>query len=306
MTLSKGLLAKGLLLAVALVAPLSASALDPAVEAKIMEAENLLFSANPADATYALTAAKDLAIQKLDVDGLLWLAEDYLILGDDRMVKETYSLATQYAFDLANYDPNHGGSGTDCLGGIMGLEMALLQYDFSFAGLPDGPLKTELTYMRDHAQTNLDALYANGCTERPAGASLMIDGVPGENGLAIGNTVRPFGDTAAADQWASFSFPISGAPATITQAKVTFRVKPLGGLTDTDSLILQGASGAHYDVYHDFAALPQGEYSEVEVDVSGNADILAAIQSGTLLGVIQDDTAVEWVRLELSGGELPV
>jgi hypothetical protein len=298
--------ARVLLVGAALGAPLAAHALDPGVEAKILEAENLLFGPTPQDANPVLTEAKNLAIQKLDVDGLLWLAQDYLLLGDETSVKETYSLATQYAFDLANYDPVRGGSGTDCVGGIFGLEMAILEYDVSFAGLPEGALKTELTYMRDHAQTNLDALYADGCTERPAGASLMIDAVPGQNALAAGYPVRPFGDTAAADQWAAFSFPVGSAPTTITQAKLTFRVKPLGGLTDTDALVLQGASGAHYDVYHGFASLPQGVYSEVEVDISQNPDLLAAIQAGTLLGVIQDDTSVEWVKLAVVGGDTPV
>lgn len=297
--------ARAILVGAALAVPVSAYALDPGVEAKILEAEEFLFGANPQDATWLLLEAKNIAIQQMDVDGLLWLAEDYLVLGDETSVKEAYSLATQYAFDLSNYDPIRSGSGTDCLGGILGLEMAILQYDFSFAGLPEGPLKTELTYMRDHAQTNLDALYADGCTERPAGASITIDAVPGDNALAAGNALRPFGETAAMDQWAAFTVPTAGAPATVTQARLRIRVKPLGGLTDTDSLILQGASGASYDVYHGFASLPQGVYSEIEVDISGNADLLAAIQSGALLGVLQDDSSVEWVKLDLVGAQTP-
>lgn len=281
-----------------LVATSTAEAVEPEVDAKINEAIAAFEAGDTWTGERALSDAKKLAIQKLDWDGLLALSFEYSLIGDDSEAKDTYSLATQFAYDLANYDPNRAGSGADCEGGIMGLESAIMFYDVFYADLPEGPLKDDLRYMRDHAQTNVDKLYDEGCP--PVGTLQTIPAVAGANGISHGFPIRGFGDSSTVDEWVPFTFTIGAPPTTVFRAVIRASVKPIGTLVETDGLHLRGASGTDYAVYTAFTSLPAGQWSIIEVDVSGNADIVAAIQSGTLEGVIQDDTAVEWVQLELT------
>ena len=64
-------------------------------------------------------------------------------------------------------------------------------------------------------------------------------------------------------------------------------------------MILKGASGKAYTVYDRFDQMTAKQWNEVEVEVT-EPDILRAIQSGRLEGVIQDDSAVEWVYLRVN------
>jgi hypothetical protein len=78
-------------------------------------------------------------------------------------------------------------------------------------------------------------------------------------------------------------------------------VKPIGQLIGTDQLALKGISGEGQVVYDKFNELKPNQWNTVEVDVSGNSDVMGAIRTGHLDGLIQDDTAVQSVKLIISG-----
>jgi hypothetical protein len=130
----------------------------------------------------------------------------------------------------------------------------------------------------------------------------------GKNGLEWSNPTRGFGDSDEVNYWIPFNFTI-GDPEEIEKAYIFMKVKPIGNLIGTDTLTLKGASGKAYDVYTKFSDLEANTWNEPEgVDISGNEDIMAAIKTGKLEGMIQDDTAVSWVILNVcyqSGGNDP-
>jgi hypothetical protein len=121
----------------------------------------------------------------------------------------------------------------------------------------------------------------------------------GKNGLEESNPTRSFGDSDEVNYWIPFSFRISN-PDTIQEAKIFMKVKPIGNLIGTDTLVLKGASGKGYVVYDKFDQLEASQWNEPEgVDISGYDDVMEAIKTGKLEGMIQDDTAVSWVILNV-------
>ena len=123
-----------------------------------------------------------------------------------------------------------------------------------------------------------------------------IDASPGGTDLAGSYPTRGFGDSDQVDVWVPFRFDFT-APANVNKAKIVMVVKPIGQLIGTDSLILKGASGEGHDVYSAFDGLEADKWNTVEVDISGNSDLVEAIKTGHLEGVIQDDSAVQSVKL---------
>ncbi len=118
----------------------------------------------------------------------------------------------------------------------------------------------------------------------------------GKNGLAGNAKIRGFGDSKEVDVWVPFNFNLPSFPK-ISKAKIVMEVKPIGQLIGTDQLIIKGISGKGVEVYHGFSSLPGDKWSKVEVPIS-NPDVLEAIKrGGTVEGVIQDDTAVNYVKL---------
>lgn len=135
------------------------------------------------------------------------------------------------------------------------------------------------------------------------GAAMVVDGVAGANTLTAGYPTRGFGDFKDVDVWVPFnlSVPATGA---VTSAVLVVEVRPIGADIGTDLLVLKGASGEHHVVYQGFHELPIDQFSRVEIDLTAFPDVLAAIEAGgTIEGVIEDDTAVKAVRLEISGGQ---
>lgn len=129
-----------------------------------------------------------------------------------------------------------------------------------------------------------------------ARAQVVVNAQAAANSIANGNPTRGFGDSDKVDVWIPFQFATGGAQS-ITSAQIVMMVKPIGQLIGTDSLLLKGASGKVYDVYHNFDRLPPNQWSRVTVDISGNPDVLRAIMSGRLEGCVEDDTAVSAVQL---------
>jgi hypothetical protein len=132
------------------------------------------------------------------------------------------------------------------------------------------------------------------------GNELSIDATPGGAYPVNGNPTRGFGDSDQVDVWVPFSFEFS-PPANIGKAKIVMVVKPIGQLIGTDQLALKGINDEGQAVYDKFNELKADQWNTVEVDLSGNSDIMAAIRTGHLDGLIQDDTAVQSVKLVISG-----
>jgi hypothetical protein len=134
----------------------------------------------------------------------------------------------------------------------------------------------------------------------PEPRETRVNGAPGANRISGEgkSPTKSFGRTDKEDLWVPFNFSF-GAPAKLLGAKVRMKVWPLGGLTNTDELYLKGASGKTHSIYRDFNKLKQKEWNIVDVDVSGNQDIMAAIRAGRVEGCIQDDTDVDSVQLIL-------
>jgi len=132
------------------------------------------------------------------------------------------------------------------------------------------------------------------------GNEQSIDASPGGAYPVNGNPTRGFGDSDQVDVWVPFSFDFS-APANIGSAKIVMVVKPIGQLIGTDQLALKGISGEGQVVYDKFNELQPNQWNTVEVDVSGISDVMGAIRTGHLDGLIQDDTAVQSVKLIISG-----
>lgn len=140
-------------------------------------------------------------------------------------------------------------------------------------------------------------------TPVPPGNTVQIPAIPEKNSLSGSERTRGFGDATEADFWIPFDFTISN-PKEYKTAKIVMRVKPVGDpLTTTDDFVLKGASGSPIVIYNKFSELQAGTWSEVEIDLinevssTESGDILAAIKTGRLEGMIQDDTAVESVTL---------
>ncbi len=142
--------------------------------------------------------------------------------------------------------------------------------------------------------------HATGGDTAGTGNEQSIDASPGGAYPTDGNPTRGFGDSDQVDVWVPFSFDFS-APANIGTAKIVMVVKPIGQLIGTDQLALKGVSGEGQVVYDKFNELQSNQWNTVEVDVSGNSDVMDAIRTGHLDGLIQDDTAVQSVKLVISG-----
>lgn len=129
---------------------------------------------------------------------------------------------------------------------------------------------------------------------------VMVAAVAGANRIATEAKAQTkgFEKTGKHDVWVPFNFSFS-PPAKLLGAKVRMVVWPLGGLTNTDELVIKGASGENHRVYRDFNKLKEKEWNTVDVDISGNQDVMAAVRSGRVEACIQDDTDVQSVRLLL-------
>jgi hypothetical protein len=138
--------------------------------------------------------------------------------------------------------------------------------------------------------------HATGGDTTGTGNEQSIDATPGGAYPTGGNPTRGFGDSDQVDVWVPFSFDFT-APPNIGTAKIVMVVKPIGQLIGTDQLALKGASGEGQAVYDKFNELQANQWNTVEVDVSGISDIMDAIRTGHLDGNIQDDTAVQSVKL---------
>ena len=141
--------------------------------------------------------------------------------------------------------------------------------------------------------------HATGGDITGTGNEQIIDASPGGAYPTDGNPTRGFGDSDQVDVWVPFSFDFN-APANIGTAKIVMVVKPIGQLIGTDQMALKGISGEGQAVYDKFNELQSNQWNTVEVDVSGISDVMGAIRTGHLDGLIQDDTAVQSVKLIIS------
>jgi hypothetical protein len=93
-----------------------------------------------------------------------------------------------------------------------------------------------------------------------------------------------------------FAFQFGPLPRAVG-AKIVMVVKPIDQLIGTDQLVLKG-KGKDQVVYSGFSSLKAKAWNTVEVSISNNAELMDAIRTtGRIEGVIQDDTAVQSVRL---------
>ena len=135
-----------------------------------------------------------------------------------------------------------------------------------------------------------------------ARAAVRVDAFAARNGLEKSYPTRGFGDSDKVDVWVPFRL-LTAHVRTARTARITLVVKPIGQLIGTDALLLRGASGKVHAVYTGFNTLAANRWSTVTVDLSGNADIMAAVRAGRLDGVVQDDTAVQSVHLTVGGAD---
>jgi len=141
--------------------------------------------------------------------------------------------------------------------------------------------------------------HAEGGDTSGTGNEQTIDAIPGGAYPTGGNPTRGFGDSDQVDVWVPFSFDFA-APENVDTAKIVMVVKPIGQLIGTDQLALKGVSSEGRAVYDKFNELQANQWNTVEVDVSGYSDVMDAIRTGHLDGMIQDDTAVQSVKLIIS------
>ncbi|TNF29708.1 MAG: hypothetical protein EP329_15095 [Deltaproteobacteria bacterium] len=128
-----------------------------------------------------------------------------------------------------------------------------------------------------------------------------VAAVAAKNGLEGKFPTRGFGDSSQVDVWVPFVAWTSGARYA-SRATMTIVVKPIGQLIGTDKLMVRGASGQVHTLYQDFNKLKGNSWARVQVDLSGNEDVMRALRAGRLDGLIQDDTAVASVTVSWSGG----
>jgi hypothetical protein len=122
---------------------------------------------------------------------------------------------------------------------------------------------------------------------------------PGGNSLTGSNKTRGFGDSKEVDVWVPFSFNVAATPGLIS-AKVIMVVKPIEQLIGTDQFVMKGASGKGVAVFSAFESLKAKQWNTKEINIS-DADVLAALKrGGNIECVIQDDTAVQSVKLIIS------
>ena len=111
---------------------------------------------------------------------------------------------------------------------------------------------------------------------------------------------RGFGDSNRLNEYIPFNFDCNfRMPANLVSLIVEMDVRLIRGThTDraTEGLTLLGKSGRYYDFRSEFAKLQPGRRTTIR-QVIRNADVLAAVKSGRLEGLIQDDSAVYGVNL---------
>jgi hypothetical protein len=121
----------------------------------------------------------------------------------------------------------------------------------------------------------------------------------GNNSLTGSNKTRGFGDSSEVDVWVPFSFNVPATPGLVS-AKIIMVVKPIEQLIGTDQLVMKGASGKGVAVFTAFSSMKPKQWNTQEVAIS-DADVLAALKrGGNIECLIQDDTAVQSVKLIIS------
>ena len=152
------------------------------------------------------------------------------------------------------------------------------------------------------ATTILAALTGSALQASASENPHSVNAVAGQNKLSEGWATRGFGESDQVDVWVPFSFRFQGY-SSIGAASLVMWVKPIGQLVGTDSLIVQGASGQSHSAYLNFESLSTTSWNRVEVDLSKNSDVMAAVRRGYVEAVIQDDSAVHSVQLLLKGAQ---
>jgi hypothetical protein len=153
-----------------------------------------------------------------------------------------------------------------------------------------------------------------------AAAADVIFATPAANTLTGTNPTRGFTkkEELAKDKedvWVPWRIDIQPAPKNVKSAAIRMYVRPIGGDPGTDQLILKGKSGTAVVVKDNIYAadttttITKGKTKDdfmeikVDLDLTKDKDVIDAIKTGTLEGVIQDDSSVESVQLEIDTGQ---
>lgn len=147
------------------------------------------------------------------------------------------------------------------------------------------------TLMRGYASS--DPPISNGTTT----STTTFDANASNNDLAAGYPTRGFGDSNQVDVWIPFQVD-TGRLSNVTSATFTIRLKPIGQLIGTDAMALKGADGKTYWYKIEFKT-ENPEWQDFVIDVT-DTEVLKAIMNGRLLGVVEDDSAVQSVKVKVT------
>ena len=128
-------------------------------------------------------------------------------------------------------------------------------------------------------------------------SKVSYDADAGGSDLAAGYPTRGFSDSDQVDVWIPFNIKFP-PPKEIQKATVQIYLKPIGQLTGTDALGLNGSDGKAYWFPINFQNL-QTEFQNVSIEIK-EPMVLEAIKTGRLQGVVQDDSAVKSIKLEMT------
>jgi hypothetical protein len=253
-------------------------------------------------AIFALGEAQRLAFNAWDPYVMLAVSQLYLAMG--REFEAQFSLGS--AVDLARYrafaDSRVSNSGQDCEGGRAAFRTIGGSMGYFVSNSRDEAYRRMMVFNIQSAIDQADWIDSRGgCVKLPRApvAQTVLLGAParpGYNALAGNNPTKGFGYTGKVDLWVPFQFDY-GAPQNIVSAKISMVVSTVDQLIGTDQLVVKGASGQSYMVYDQFASLKAGAWNTLEVDLSRNQDIMAAVRSGHVEALIQDDTDVQSATL---------
>lgn len=243
------------------------------------------------------TNAYQVAARQRDWATLAGLADRMLFVGQEDVARRWFHDSYAIAYNMAIEWSGSPGSGYDCQGGFQALVALRLFFNSNLSRRPmSSSTASDLATTVSGIDQAVQYLQQHGCNARRPVSSVTVAAASSHNSLSQGWPARGFGDSNQVDQWVPFVWNNVGIQSA-TGAKVIARVKTIGQLVGTDELILKGQSGTTHSVYNGFSGLPGNTWQDIEVDISGNADLMNAIRSGHLEGVIQDDTAVAGVWL---------